>query len=165
MLRLRAWEALLAAPVNHPRILPDIVEPLSALALPPGSELDGVRTVLLGLCTLDDVPEEADAVAAALERAGLGAVLARIRARPVYMLHAFAAPAADDLTALHGWRRLWDVLSRQGVASEIAAAARQFAAEPTERNWAYLEALKQAGQDDVEDIDDAPAPLPASSTG
>jgi DNA primase len=157
VLRLRAWQALLAAPINHPRILTDIVEPLSALALPPGSELDGVRTVLLGLCTLDQVPEAAAAVAAAVEGAGLGAALARICARPVYMLHAFAAPAADDLAALHGWRRLAEVLSRQGVASEIAAAARQFAAEPTERNWAYLEALKRVGQADDDGLDDQPA--------
>ncbi|MEQ8700638.1 MAG: hypothetical protein RLT05_29265, partial [Bauldia litoralis] len=166
VLRLRAWQALLAAPVNHPRLLPDLVEPLSALDLPSGSELDNVRTVLLGLCGDADGPEETPAVVAALERAGLGAAVERIRARPVYMLHAFAAPEADEVTAERGWRQLVEVLSRRTVAAEIAAAGRQFVAEPTERNWVYLAALKQAGQThDDDDLEDGPKPVSAFPAG
>ena len=59
-----------------------------------------------------------------------------------------------------GWRQKQYVVAgriqrRQSFASEIEAAREAFAADPSQRNWAYLDALKKRAIAGDEDLDTA----------
>ena len=153
VLALRQEQALLAAMVNHPWLVADFGEEVGTLRVGSGV-LDKVRQEIIKawIPDLDSADLERH-----LSEHGYADILTRILCREVYELAPFARRGADAEAVRRGWAHLYDRCHRrQSFEGEIEAAREAFAADPSKRNWAYLDALMRRN-DGADDEGAAPA--------
>jgi len=140
VLAMRQQQALLATIVNHPELVADFGEEIGTLRLP-SPELDRLRQEIIKLWSPD---LDAPALQRHLSEHGFAEVLSQLLSQDVYELASFAQAQADSEAVRRGWAQLYELFNRRAYLGEEIDAARQaFAAEPSKRNWAYLDALKQ----------------------
>ena len=161
--RAEARERVLVATVlNHPDLLAEIAEEFTAAEI--GShEYDSLRQAILDVVAGNrEVDREIDRETLAAELAGRG--FARIveglvgaRAR---VLDWFARPGAARDDALTGFRHALDLHQRVRAGhAELEACESAFAEDPSEENWARLQAVRcelqaaLAHEDRLEDFD------------
>jgi DNA primase len=142
VLRLRREQALVATILTHPELLEEFAETFADFNFSAGgAELDKIRQEILlkqasGL--------DSNALLNHLRELGFSALLERILCREVFELAPFARPGTDTAAAKAGWRHLSDsYMQRTRMERELDAARHAFATDPTERNWAFLDALKR----------------------
>ncbi len=151
VLELRHRQALLAAAINHPELLDAFGEELGAFDLPPG-ELDTLRQELL---KCEALGLDSDKLSSHLKAIGFSAVLDRLMTRDVYELAPFAAPWASLDEAMRGWRHLYGIFRRRRhLDRELETAQRAMAEDFSERNWAYLSALRRELNSEEDASDD-----------
>jgi len=150
VLDTRHQQALVAAVVNHPWLVGEFDEEIGTLHLA-SSDLDKLRQEIVNAWISD---LDSEALKRHLSEHGFADLLARVLSQDVLQHAAFARVGAEAETVRRGWSHLHDLFQRrQNFASEIEAAREAFAADPSQRNWAYLDALKKrasAGDDDFE---------------
>jgi len=96
-----------------------------------------------------------DKLSSHLSRIGFSAVLDRLTTRDVYELAPFVAPAADLDEAKRGWRHLYGIYRRRRhLDRELETAQRAMAEDFSERNWAYLSALRRELNSEEDASDD-----------
>ena len=147
---------LLAVLLHHPALALEVEEALSGLALP--APLSRLREALLAWVrnAVMAAPESADVAAAAglnshpaldspalidhLAEIGLGEQVAEVRA----CAPAFAAPGAPLADVAEGWWHFFGFSRRERLREELAAAQRDFEANPTPRAERRVLALREA---------------------
>jgi hypothetical protein len=119
------------------------------------TDLDKLRQEIVNAWVSD---LDSEALKRHLSEHGFGDLLGRVLSQDVLQHAAFARVGADTEAVRRGWSHLHDLFQRrQSFASEIEAAREAFAADPSQRNWAYLDALKKrayAGDDDFDSAGD-----------
>lgn len=134
---------LLFAVMNHPWLLDQFAEELADMPLQ-NREAAQLRRALLDI-HMDGEGEDAQALAARLETAGLGALAARLRQLAVarHDWPAFADAARADVELWWGQRL---VLHRRthALSKDLKEAEKRLAEEPTDMNWArFLDIQRQ----------------------
>ncbi|MGY6569088.1 MAG: DNA primase [Salinarimonas sp.] len=128
---------IVAAFVAHPHLLEDHAETLAALDLA-SPEARRLRGFLLDYIAEDNVPE-AEYVALALRRAGIGDTYEALCARMVPSLRWIVDPHADGLRVEDALRQAI-ILHRRAhtLHTELKAAARALAEDDSEANLAWM---------------------------
>jgi len=154
VLDARHQQALVAAVINHPWLVGEFDEEIGTLHLA-SADLDKLRQEIVNAWFTD---LDSEALKRHLSEHGFSDLVARVLSQDVLQHAAFARVGAEAETVRRGWSHLYDLFQRrQSFASEIEAAREAFAADPSQRNWAYLDALKKrafAGDDDFESTGD-----------
>jgi DNA primase len=150
VLDARHQQALMAAIIIHPWLVGEFGEEIGTLHLA-SAELDKLRQEIVNTWGTD---LDSEALKRHLSEHGFGDLVARVLSQDVLQHAAFARVGAEAEAVRRGWSHLHDLFRRrQSFASEIEAAREAFAADPSQRNWAYLDALKKrafAGDDDFD---------------
>ncbi|MDH3234861.1 MAG: DNA primase [Alphaproteobacteria bacterium] len=154
VLDARHQQALLAAVINHPWLVGEFGEEIGTLHLASG-DLDKLRQEIVNAWISD---LDTGALKRHLSEHGFADLLDRVLSQDVLQHAAFARVGTEAESVRRGWSHIYDLFQRrQNFASEIEAARDAFAADPSQRNWAYLDALKRrvyAGDDDVEQFEE-----------
>jgi DNA primase len=168
-LRRRQDQILLAAAVNHPRLLDEFAERLAEINLSQ-PKLDKVREEILLIYA-----EHSGLDSAGLERQlreqGFAEELDELLGPDVYVHGAFAKPDALFEDAEIGFKQ---TLLRQLAplrSAQLDQAKRAFTSEPTTENWIRLQTLQNVSQKDIDrhealmaDKEDFPPSEPAASS-
>jgi DNA primase len=119
---------LLAAIINHPLLLAEADEALGRLqfSVP---ELDNLRQRILELAATPGL--DSRGLEIHLQQAGLADVVERVRAPDVFLHAGFAKPGAEEATLRTGWRQTLARYRRPLIDSEVEAAARALAQNPS----------------------------------
>jgi hypothetical protein len=134
--------------VNHPALLAELGEEFGALDLAAG-ELDRLRQEILKTW---HSALETEALQSQLRESGFSGILERLLSREVYTMAPFAGPSAEIGDAREGWRQSYAFFSRRRRGGkEVEEAVERFAAEPSERNAAYLAAVTKAAATRVDE--------------
>jgi DNA primase len=153
---VRRERLLMAIVINHPALLPDIIEDLAHISLE-SRGLDSLRQAILELAARDGAMGEGSGLDVArlrnhLTEQGFLPLIERLCGSQTGMIEPFARPEADVADALKGWR---SVLERQhkvvGLRAEIKAAEAAYARDPDPANWARLVELIRESQSGTED--------------
>jgi DNA primase len=153
---VRRERLLMATVVNHPEMLPDIIEDLAQIFLE-SRGLDSLRQAILELAAREGAMGEGSGLDVArlrnhLTEQGFLPLIERLCGSQTGMIEPFARPEADVTDALKGWR---SVLERQhkvvGLRVEIKAAEAAYARDPDPANWARLVELIRESQSGTED--------------
>lgn len=154
---VRRERLLLATIVNHPEMLPEIIEDLAHISLE-SHGLDSLRQAILELAARHGAMGDGSGLDVAtlrnhLTEQGFLPLIERLCGAQTGMIEQFARPEADMSDALRGWR---NVLERQhkvvGLRAEIKAAEAACASDPDNAdNWARLDQLIRESQSGTED--------------
>ena len=140
ILALRQQQVLLATVLNHPALLADVGEALGALRLH-APELDRLRQEII-----KSLESNLDSVALRnhLREQGFSAAVDRLLSEEVYEHGVFARPGAALEEASKGWRQLFERFHRRRENERaLVDARRALAEEPTDRNRARLDSLRE----------------------
>lgn len=129
---------LCAILLHHPELVHDVEEAFAGLDLPPG--LSRVRDETLHWAEASETLDSAGLLSH-LEACGLAAEAAQVLAAAPVPLPDCAAPDAMPAEAEAGWWHLFGLMRRARLDEEVAAASRDFVAQPTEAMQRRLEAL------------------------
>lgn len=156
---VRRERLLVATVLNHPELLPEILEDLAQISLESGG-LDSLRHAILEHAARYGAMGDGSGLDVAslrnhLTEQGFQPLIERLCGAQSGMIDHFARPEADVADALKGWR---SVLERQhkvvGLRAEIKAAEAALAQDPDTKNLARLEELIHelhcGTEDDVE---------------
>lgn len=153
---VRRERLLVATVLNHPEMLPEILEDLAQISLESGG-LDSLRHAILELAARYGAMGDGSGLDVAslrnhLTEQGFLPLIERLCGSQTGMIDHFARPEADVTDALKGWR---SVLERQhkvvGLRTEIKAAEAAYARDPDTTNWARLVELIRESQSGTED--------------
>jgi DNA primase len=133
---------LVAIVVNHPDLLGDIAEEFTNAEI--GShELDSLRQAILEVAANEGENLESQGLAKALGALGFGRLVENMMGGRARMLDWFARPGAARDDALTGFHHILELHHRFGAGkAELELCESTFAADPTEENWARLQAVK-----------------------
>jgi hypothetical protein len=147
----------MATVVNHPEMLPEIIEDLAHISLE-SHGLDSLRQAILELAARHGAMGDGSGLDVAtlrnhLTEQGFLPLIERLCGSQTGMIEQFARPEADMIDALKGWR---NVLERQhkvvGLRAEIQTAEAACARDPDNAdNWARLDQLIRESQSGTED--------------
>jgi DNA primase len=141
-LRLRAYQGVLAALLNHPALLLDVDEELATVKLP-GPALERLRQAMLAAMAHDpDLDREA--LRGHLSQKGFSGLLDTLLSNAVYVHARFARPDQTDEVAREGVRYVIALLREQDARSENVAAERAHAEHMTDASLGDLEASRKA---------------------
>ena len=148
VLAARHEQALMAALICHPWLVGEYGEEIGTLRLA-SSDLDKLRQEIVNQWSSD---LDSEPLKRHLSEHGFATLVDRLVSRDVLQHAAFARPGEAAETVRRGWSHLYELFQkRQSFANEIEAARDAFAADPSQRNWAYLDAVKKrAGTSDDE---------------
>jgi DNA primase len=140
---------LLITVLNHPGILADVAEELSAA--PIGSpELDGLRAVLLDIAAHQSDLDSTILKGHLMER-GFAGTMARLTDRENEVLEGFARASASSEEAYEGFRHVLAHHCRIiQLQAELQAAGEDLARNGTAEGWDRYVALRQAIMEDGE---------------
>jgi DNA primase len=153
---VRRERLLLATVVNHPGMLPEIIEDLAHISLE-SRGLDSLRQAILELAARFGAMGDGSGLDVAslrnhLTEQGFLPLIERLCGLQTGMIESFARPDADVADALKGWR---SVLERQyrvvNLKAEIRAAELAHAQNPNDSTWARLQELIRESQSGTED--------------
>lgn len=148
-LKVMQAEALLATVINHPSLINEELETLSALDMP-NSELAALsRAVVATAEAGKDLDSEA--LQSHLMSLGLTRALAGVFRQNTYHFWPFARPASPLEEARGGLKHIIGLLQQRRMAGEVDAAQREFARDMTERAWVRLEGLQRQADALAED--------------
>ncbi len=159
---VRRERLLMATVINHPAILPEIIEDFAHISLEsPG--LDSLRQAIIELAARYGAMGDGSGLDVAtlrnhLTEQGFLPLIERLCGSQTGMIDQFARPDADLTDALKGWR---SVLERQhkvvGLRAEIRSAESACARDPDNPdNWARLDELvreEQRGTSDEAELE------------
>lgn len=159
---VRRERLLVATVINHPGILPEIIEDFAHISLEsPG--LDRLRQAIIELAARYGAMGDGSGLDVAtlrnhLTEQGFLPLIERLCGSQTGMIDQFARPEADVTDALKGWR---SVLERQhkvvGLRAEIRSAESACARDPDNAaNWARLDELvreEQRGTSDEAELE------------
>jgi DNA primase len=159
---VRRERLLVATVINHPGILPEIIEDFAHISLEsPG--LDSLRQAIIELAARYGAMGDGSGLDVATLRnhlieQGFLPLIERLCGSQTGMIDQFARPEADLTDALKGWR---SVLERQhkvvGLRVEIRSAESACARDPDNpANWARLDELvreEQRGTSDEAELE------------
>jgi DNA primase len=141
--RADARERVLVATVlNHPDLLDDVAEEFAAVEI--GShELNSLRQAIVEAAAMGEAPDS-EALAKSLNARGFGRLVESLVGSRAHVLDWFARPGAARDDALTGFRHALDLHIRvSGGTAELEACESAFAEDPSEENWARLQAVRQ----------------------
>ena len=132
---------LVTTVLNHPDLLNDIAEEFTGAEI--GShELNSLRQAILDAAVARE-GLDAEILARELATLGFGRLVEGLVGPRGRVLDWFARPDAARDDALTGFRHALELHHRFGVGkAELDACESTFAADPTEENWARLQAVK-----------------------
>ena len=141
--RADARERVLVATVlNHPDLLDDVAEEFAAAEI--GShELNSLRQAIVEAAAMGEAAD-AEELAKSLGARGFGRLVDALLGSQAQVLDWFARPGAARDDALTGFRHALDLHVRgSGGTAELDACESAFARDPSEENWARLQAARQ----------------------
>ncbi|MCZ6637811.1 MAG: DNA primase [Alphaproteobacteria bacterium] len=141
--RAEARERMLVAiVVNHPDLLDDVAEAFVSVEI--GShELDSLRQAISEVAANEVGDLDSEGLVKALGALGFGRLVDAMVGRQARMLDWFARPGAERSDALTGFHHILELHHRFGAGkAELDLCESAFAADPTEANWARLQAVK-----------------------
>jgi len=141
--RADARERVLVATVlNHPDLLDDVAEAFAAVEI--GShELNSLRQAIVEAAGMDEA-ESAESLEKSLAARGFGRLVEALVGPRAKVLDWFARPGASRDDALTGFRHALDLhLRGSGGTAELDACESAFAEDPSEENWARLQAVRR----------------------
>ncbi|MEE9195853.1 MAG: hypothetical protein V3U44_08415, partial [Alphaproteobacteria bacterium] len=158
---------LVTTVLNHPDLLNDIVEEFTGAEI--GShELNSLRQAILDAAVARE-GLDAEILARELATLGFGRLVEGLVGPRGRVLDWFARPDAARDDALTGFRHALELHHRFGVGkAELDACESTFAADPTEENWARLQAVKSELQTALTHegrLDDYGAPVKGPENG
>ncbi len=132
---------LVTTVLNHPDLLDDIAEEFTGAEI--GShELNSLRQAILD-AAVARAGLDAESLAGELASLGFGRLVEGLVGPRARVLDWFARPHAARDDALTGFRDALELHHRFGVGkAELDACESAYAADPTEENWARLQAVK-----------------------
>jgi DNA primase len=146
-LRRRRQEILLAALINHPFLLHEVVEDLAALHLAAG-DLDKLCHEILRLHALNPDLDDT-ALKLHLTNNGFGRVVQGVLSPQVLTHAAFARAGADADAVRMGWANTINQLQQPHLHTQIAEAERDLAEDTTDEKWTrHHQLLEQKIDDD-----------------
>lgn len=141
LLARRREEVLLALILNHPFLLNEMAEELTALEWR-ATDLDRLSRAIQKAHAL-----QPDLEAAALKRhvsdSGFAGIVERVLSPEVLVHAGFARPEADAESARNGWRHMESQFQRRQSSTEINEAVANCAADPTAETWRRVEQLQR----------------------
>jgi DNA primase len=137
----REW-VLVATVLNHPDLLDDVAEEFAAADI--GShELDSLRQAIVEAAAMGEAGDGGK-LAEALAARGFARLVETFVGPRAQVLDWFVRPGAARDDALTGFRHALDLHQRAGAGlAELQASESAFAEDPSEENWARLEAVKK----------------------
>ena len=158
---------LVTTVLNHPDLLDDIAEEFTGAEI--GShELNSLRQAILDAAVARG-GLDAEILARELATLGFGRLVEGLVGPRGRVLDWFARPDAARDDALTGFRHTLELHHRFGVGkAELDACESAFAADPTEENWARLQAVKSELQTALaheERLEDYGAPVKGPENG
>ncbi len=158
---------LVTTVLNHPDLLNDIAEEFTGAEI--GShELNSLRQAILDAAVARE-GLDAEILARELATLGFGRLVEGLVGPRGRVLDWFARPDAARDDALTGFRHTLELHHRFGVGkAELDACESTFAADPTEENWARLQAVKSELQTALAHegrLDDYGAPVKGPENG
>ncbi|MEE8284347.1 MAG: DNA primase [Alphaproteobacteria bacterium] len=158
---------LVTTVLNHPDLLNDIAEEFTGAEI--GShELNSLRQAILDAAVARE-GLDAEILARELATLGFGRLVEGLVGPRGRVLDWFARPDAARDDALTGFRHALELHHRFGVGkAELDACESTFAADPTEENWARLQAVKSELQTALAHegrLDDYGAPVKGPENG
>ncbi|MFB3053849.1 MAG: DNA primase, partial [Alphaproteobacteria bacterium] len=158
---------LVTTVLNHPDLLNDIAEEFTGAEI--GShELNSLRQAILDAAAARE-GLDAEILARELATLGFGRLVEGLVGPRGRVLDWFARPDAARDDALTGFRHALELHHRFGVGkAELDACESTFAADPTEENWARLQAVKSELQTALAHegrLDDYGAPVKGPENG
>ncbi len=158
---------LVTTVLNHPDLLDDIAEEFTGAEI--GShELNSLRQAILDAAVARE-GLDAEILARELATLGFGRLVEGLVGPRGRVLDWFARPDAARDDALTGFRHTLELHHRFGVGkAELDACESTFAADPTEENWARLQAVKSELQTALAHegrLDDYGAPVKGPENG
>ncbi len=158
---------LVTTVLNHPDLLNDIAEEFTGAEI--GShELNSLRQAILDAAVARG-GLDAEILARELATLGFGRLVEGLVGPRGRVLDWFARPDAARDDALTGFRHTLELHHRFGVGkAELDACESTFAADPTEENWARLQAVKSELQTALAHegrLDDYGAPVKGPENG
>ncbi len=140
--RAEARERVLVCTIlNHPDLLEDVAEEFTAAEI--GShEYNSLRQAILEVAA-NETEIDAAGLAQALEARGFANLVEGLVGDKARVLDWFARPGAARDDALTGFRHALELHHRFGLGkAELEACESAFASDPSEENWARLQAVK-----------------------
>jgi DNA primase len=133
---------LVATVLNHPDLLDDVAEEFAAADI--GShELDSLRQAIVEAAAMGEAGDGGK-LAEALAARGFARLVETFVGPRAQVLDWFVRPGAARDDALTGFRHALDLHQRAGAGlAELQASESAFAEDPSEENWARLEAVKK----------------------
>ncbi|MDH3240245.1 MAG: DNA primase [Alphaproteobacteria bacterium] len=132
---------LVATVLNHPDLLDDVAEEFAAAEI--GShELNSLRQAIVEAAAMGEAAD-AEELAKSLGARGFGRLVEALVGPRGKVLGSFARAGATRDDALTGFRHALDLHHRVGGGTaELDACESAFAEDPSEENWARLQAVK-----------------------
>jgi DNA primase len=144
--RRHQQETLLAALLNHPFLLGEVVEDVAGMHLAP--DLDKLWHEILRLHALNPDLDSAG-LAIQLRQNGFARVVEGVLSPRVLIHAAFARQGADAETVRAGWASTRDGVQKAHLHTQIAEAGRDLAEDTTDEKWTRLHPLlEQKVEDD-----------------
>ena len=144
--RRHQQETLLAALLNHPFLLGEVVEDVAGMHLAP--DLDKLWHEILRLHALNPDLDSAG-LAIQLRQNGFARVVEGVLSPRVLIHAAFARQGVDAKTVRAGWASTRDGVQKAHLHTQIAEAGRDLAEDTTDEKWTRLHPLlEQKVEDD-----------------
>jgi DNA primase len=149
LLLRRQQEVVVAPLLNHPFLVGEFEEEISALDLP-ARDLDRLcREILKAHASWPDL--DAALLRSHLSQNGYAGAVDGILSQPVLNHAAFARAEADAVTVRAGFRDVIKQFQRRVLATEIKEAERALAADTSDATWARVQPLLSATHNDDDD--------------
>jgi DNA primase len=147
---------LLAAVINHSKLLHEFGEALSELEIA-DVELERLRQAVLD-CLSREPDLDGPALCSQLSRLGFSACLEGLLAASTYVHAGFARPETPIEDVRRGWEHVWALAQRRVLMAELKNAGAELARDTSPANYARVLALRKsqaAALGDAEDIETA----------
>ena len=133
---------LLLVPLNHPELIPDLVEDLAAEEFA-AADLDMLRQAIIEIAG-SGTPLDSETFQLHLKERGFSEIVDEVNSRELIVLAQFARPEATAGNALSGWYQALTRHRRSVIEAQLRAAEAEFAADMTPETEARLFGLQRA---------------------